>query len=300
MGWRKKLHQNGLAATHAGMDSAFRRNATLVIGLLAVWMLGTLAAGAMYSPTGARSVGVLLAESIPSAGLMVALGIGLSLVVAMIAARLVNAAVGLFILGGGLFVLAHRTGTVQDLLFGGGSLTVVAIETALWSLALLVMAAFVFRFGGPLRDVEPDENHRHPHPILSREAIIMAIAGALVLPTVWVVAQTPMKGQMLAAVFVGALVSGMAGRLLSPHVQPILIFATPCLFGAVGHVLGIMMVHGAPAEAWVAGRLPAFNLPMPIDYAAGTLLGVSFGLGWAKSFLQHEETQTKPARATAG
>jgi hypothetical protein len=44
-------------------------------------------------------------------------------------------------------------------------------------------------------------------------------------------------------------------------------------------------------EAYISGSLTALARPMPLDYLAGSLLGVSFGLGWAKSFLHHEQPQ---------
>jgi hypothetical protein len=49
-------------------------------------------------------------------------------------------------------------------------------------------------------------------------------------------------------------------------------------------------------DAYIAGALGALARPMPLDYLAGALLGVSFGLGWAKSFLHHEAV---PAAASA-
>ena len=50
-----------------------------------------------------------------------------------------------------------------------------------------------------------------------------------------------------------------------------------------------MTVSGPLADAVVNGTLPVLSLPMPIDYAAGSLMGVSMGLGWARGFLHHEE-----------
>ncbi len=53
-------------------------------------------------------------------------------------------------------------------------------------------------------------------------------------------------------------------------------------------------------EALVTQSIPALSLPMPIDYAAGSLLGVSMGLGWAKSFQQQEQEQApESGNATA-
>ncbi len=42
-------------------------------------------------------------------------------------------------------------------------------------------------------------------------------------------------------------------------------------------------------HTFVDNAVPKFSRPMPIDYAAATLMGVAFGLGWAKSFLHHED-----------
>ena len=72
-------------------------------------------------------------------------------------------------------------------------------------------------------------------------------------------------------------------------VAAILLFAAPCVFGAVGQAIGLFLMRGTPEAAFVDGRLPAFILPAPIDYAAAGLMGVSVGLGWARSFLHQEE-----------
>jgi hypothetical protein len=111
------------------------------------------------------------------------------------------------------------------------------------------------------------------------------------LPIVWLIAQSPMKGQMIGATFFGGMAAGLIGRLISPHVQPILLFASPVAFGALGHVLAMLLLNMPLDDAWVAGELPRLSRPMPLDYVAGSLMGVSVGVGWARSFLHHEEQQ---------
>ena len=62
------------------------------------------------------------------------------------------------------------------------------------------------------------------------------------------------------------------------------------------------MLRGASlSDAYVNGSVPMLSLPMPLDYAAGTLIGIPLGLGWAKSFLHEEEDdeRTKSAPSTA-
>ncbi len=91
---------------------------------------------------------------------------------------------------------------------------------------------------------------------------------------------------------------GLAGRLVAPRAQPVLLFAAPCLFGVIGHLIGLAMTSGALDVAFVNGSISRLSLPMPIDYAAGSLLGVSVGVGWARSFLHEEEPV--PSRPPTG
>ena len=126
-------------------------------------------------------------------------------------------------------------------------------------------------------------------PWWKRHGLPGAACGILVLPGVWLIARSPLQGQTLIAVVLGAMAAGLVGRLVSPHVQPVLLFATPCFFGAAGTLIAARAILGPPSDAYVNGTLPTLILPMPIDYAAGSLMGVSMGLGWAKGFLHHEE-----------
>lgn len=276
----------------ATMIDAVRRNTALVLGVAICGMIFTLASPAMRMSTGAPGPSILQAES-PAVAILAVLGcMVMAVVIACVVGKVVNTAVGLFVLGAGVFILANRGGSLTHLVSANGSMNVVVIEVVLWALLVLVATLAVFRVAGPLTDVEPDEFNRRPHWLLSKSAAISAGAGVLVLPVVWAIAQTPMKGQALAAVILGAMAAGLAGRLFSPHVQPKLLFASVCVFGAIGHlVAGILEpnVH----SALVARTVSAFQIPMPVDYAAGSLLGVAMGLGWAKSFLHHEENQQK-------
>jgi xanthine/uracil permease len=154
---------------------------------------------------------------------------------------------------------------------------------------VLAATLVVFRLGGPLPDVRLDKPGRSPHPLFSLDALKAAGMGVLVLPIVWLVAQSPMKGQVIGAVFVGAMAAGAAGRLISPNAQPILLFFSPVLFGVVGCVIGAALLKAPLEEAFVADAIPSLLLPMPADYATGSLMGVAVGLGLVKSHIHHEE-----------
>ena len=54
-------------------------------------------------------------------------------------------------------------------------------------------------------------------------------------------------------------------------------------------------MNNSMTEAFVQHAIPVMSYPLPIDYAAGSLMGVAFGLGWAKSFLHHEDDEEEHA-----
>ncbi len=217
-------------------------------------------------------------------------GLAAATIVGAVVGRLTNAVMGLFVIGFGLGMLALRFGSIQDLAFADGSLPLLALETVLWAVAVLGSTLVVFWIAGPLGDFVADEEDE---PASSRWSLGGAAAGIVMLPVVWLMARSELRGQTLAATILGGLVAGMLARLLSPQTQPRLIFATACLAGAVGHLIGAVVIQVSTADgmaaAYVASTLPAVSLPLPIDYAVGSLIGVSMGLGWAASFVQHEQ-----------
>ena len=282
------------------MIAAIKRNGTFVVGVAACGFLCAAARPFALSPRGASGPTFLQAESPVAAVVALTVAAGLATAVAVVVGRVINTAVALFVLGAGFFVLAHGMETVRDLAFAGGSLTWLAIETLLLAGLLLAAVAVVFRLSGPLPDIHPREGRAEAESVWGARALgAAAAAGLIVLPVVWLVAQSPLKGQAIGAVFVGSMVAGLAGRLLSPHVQPLLLFVSPLVFGAVGHLLAAARTGDPLDAAYVAGGLSHLSYPMPIDYLAGTLMGVAVGLGWARSFLHHDGDE-EPEPAAAG
>jgi hypothetical protein len=243
----------------------------------------------LVSSDGDAATSVLAASHpVIAAGVLLA-GLAGAMLVAAAVGRLTNAAVGLFVLGCGLMVPALRSGTIRELALGGGSLTAAAVETLVWALIVGVGAVVVFAAAGPLPDMDPTDDDGRPVRIGSRDGWLGALAGLAVLPVVWVVCQSPMKGQAFMAVVVGAMVAGMMARLVKPHAVPVLLFASPCVFGAVGQIIAAGSLTPPLADDYVTLAIAAWNKPMPLDYGAGALLGVSMGLGWAKTFLHTPE-----------
>ncbi|MHC5024392.1 MAG: hypothetical protein ACYTGG_10865 [Planctomycetota bacterium] len=278
------------------MLDAVKRNATLLVGMLLAAIVCVAVEPYLVGPRGAPGPTILQADSVALAVLAILVAMVLVTLIACVVGRCINTAVGLFVLGTGLYALAGRLATVEELVWSGG-LGLLPVETLLWGIVVLAAVLLVFRVAGPLADIHPPETGHAPHWLISRDALISVAAGVAVIVCVWLFARSSMRGQTIGAVFAGAMVTGMAGRLLAPNVQPVLLFVMPCLFGAIGQAIGLTLIRGTPVTALVDNSLPTLIRPMPIDFAAAGLMGVSVGLGWARSFLHHEEDSAVAAPA---
>jgi len=266
----------------------WRRYGIVFGGGVAAAFICTAAVPFLVASTGSIGPTALQAQSPVTALAAMVVVFGVAAVLAGFVGKYVNAAVGLFVLGAGLWALRLRSATALALIFAEGSVTLVAVETALWGLMVLGATWVVFRIGGPLTDISPVKPGT-TLPWWKKHGLHGAACGALMVPVVWLVARSPLQGQTLMAAVSGGMAAGLAGRLIAPHVQPLLLFASPCFFGAAATLIAGMVVKGSLADAYVANDLPLLILPIPIDYAAGSLMGVSMGLGWAKGFLHHEQ-----------
>jgi hypothetical protein len=158
-----------------------------------------------------------------------------------------------------------------------------AIETMAWAGLVLGASLAVFKVGTLEKDNQESDDGSNDG-IWNLGALKMAGTGVLMLVAVWIIAKSPMKGQMIGATFFGGLAAGMLGRALGQRTDPVLLFAAPMFFGAIGHLVGMLSLTMPLDQAFVLRELSVFSFPMPIDYAAGSLMGVSVGWGWAESF----------------
>ena len=201
---------------------------------------------------------------------------------------------GMLIIGIGLGWTCLQLEPVQTVILNG-STGLLAAEGMLWGLLVLLMAATVLRIGGPYVNLMQNDDGSTDHWANSVAAIKLAACGACVLPVVWLIAQSPMKGQVVIATTLGGVAAGLVGRLASPTVQPVLLFPAVCVFGALGQWVTGLWLPSDPAALVAAGQLPAIVLPLPIDYAAGALIGVPIGISWANSFLEKQDSSQSPA-----
>ena len=111
----------------------WRRYAVVFLGMLLTAALCALAIPFSMNPRGAAGPTALQAESAVPVVSAIIVCFGLATGIAGYVGRLINGAVGLFVLGVGLSVLAWRWETIEELAFSEGSLGLVGLETALWA-----------------------------------------------------------------------------------------------------------------------------------------------------------------------
>ncbi len=217
------------------------------------------------------------------AAIALAVGAAACTAVACAVGRLINAAVGLFVLGCGLAVLAGRCGTIVDAAFDGDRLLPMALETLAWGAAALAMSAAVFRASGPLLDI-PARDAKGPFvaEVFNADAFRGALAGLVAVAVAWFFLRTDMKGQAIGTTVVAGALSAIAARRLQPGVQPILLMAAPILALGLAQLFTALTLKAPLDAAVTAGALPGWSRAMPIDVAAGALIGVPVGLGWSK------------------
>lgn len=265
------------------MPDAIIRYTTLTLGLFATALVMVLATGSLVSVRGVAGPTVLASLTPVQGVLAVLVCLLVSLGVAIVVGRILNAVVAAFVLGAGIAVLSMQCGTHLDQLFDGDRSVLIALETMIWAVAVLLMVAVLFRCTGPLPE-QPAKRAAdafRPAAVFSPTALKSCLAGASMLVAIALFGVNDLKGQMIGACVVGGIVSGAVGRMLAPEEQPILIFAAPVVFGAIGQAYAI----GGGADTvsdWLSGTQSALGLPTPMDIAAGAMMGVAVGLAWSR------------------
>lgn len=203
--------------------------------------------------------------------------------VACVVGRLLNAAVGLFVLGCGVATVAGRGGTIIDAAFDGDVLLPIACETLAWGAMVAVASACVFRVSGPLLDMPArTKGASFASEALNADALRGLLSGLLCVVALWFFTRTGLKGQALGAAVAGSVATAFAARRMLGGAQPILLAAAPVLACGLAQLWTALNFKAPLDQAFVAHALPGWSMAMPADIAAGALLGLPIGLGWSK------------------
>jgi hypothetical protein len=98
----------------------------------------------------------------------------------------------------------------------------------------------------------------------------------------YLLSRTELKGQAIGAAVVGGVATAFLGRRLVGDSQPILLMATPVFAIGIAQLFTAYALKAPLDQVVVQRGLPGWSMAMPVDIAAGTLIGIPMGLGWTK------------------
>ena len=275
----------------------FVRYAVLWLGVIVCSLLAIPVGSTMTSDFGFVGPTMLQAANPVWSAIAMAILVILYTVLALVLARELNPAVALFVVGWGLGVLALSTSGISEFAWSEGSLWALGFETILWSIVLGLLVWVVMRLSGGLPDVPHDwrvEPVGSFASLSSKPSLLAFACGAIALPLSWLLLADTLNAQALGAVVLASFFAGMAGRVAAPRLDPILIYFGVPLLGGIAQLVVASGWSGSLPDALVTGDIPRLASVMPLDWVAGSLLGVSMGIGWARSFIvqdiaEHED-----------
>ncbi|MAI66307.1 MAG: hypothetical protein CMJ26_00345 [Phycisphaerae bacterium] len=264
------------------------KTGVVLVALAIVGFLGSWEASALVSTRGELGPTVLQAQSPISALVAVLITLGVSSFIAGFVARFTTTISGMLVLGFSLFVMAMKMDGIEGFIYGGGNVNLLIIEALLLSVLVLLCTLIVFAIGGPVKDVQqasvPNESNFWKVSLIS----------LAILPVVYIIAQTPMRGQAIGASAVGGVAIGFLARQFIPTIQPVMLYPLPIAVGGLGYFFG-SIINPLSDVAFAQQSISPLLYPMPIAYGAGIVMGVSIGLSWAVSFAEKPETDAQEA-----
>ena len=263
----------------------------VALAFMAAWPLQRAAGGE------AGTAFVLAANPIVAAvAVLAAMLVGSIIAVSL--ARLVTPMTGLAVLGAGMAWAAMDLGTIRPVIASGDA-GLLAVDGMVWTIAVLLVSWMALCTNHPMRQVEVHQPADGPiDPLRSPEALRVLALGLAAIPIVWLIAASEFRGQTILATTLGAYGSAMLVRFVAPGVTPVLLPVGVVLAGTLaGWVSGVFELPEAVASIWAKGQVPRLILPLPIDWAAGALLGTAVGYG---AFWSIDEAEANAPRAAAG
>lgn len=267
------------------------KTAILIVVLASAALVGSTGALWLGSPRGGLGPTIFQAIEPVSASIAILIVITMASLFGILVAKVSSSASGMFVVGFALFALAMRTQGVSEYIFSQGTASLLMIEAIGISLVILGSSMLIFRFGGPLKDVPFNQEECWDASFSPRSIGMTLLVSLAMLPMIWLVAVSPSKGQVIGAAVVGGIVVACLARKFIPHLQPILLFATPTAIAAVGYLVANSM--GISDIAFTQNKISPLIFPMPLEYAGGSLMGIAIGLSWGTSLAKKVGPETR-------
>ncbi len=257
---------------------AWIRTFVVIVAVGFVGFVGNWQASSLVSARGALGPSMLQTTSPIYSVFAILITVGIASVVGGFIARMTSSTVGMFILGFSIFAMSLKLAGVEEFVMNDGNYTLLILETAFLSAIVLLGTLIVFGIGGPLQCVQkPCADEKAA--VLVGKAILISV---VILPVVWFIANSPTKGQVIGATALGGILIGFLARQVLQTMQPLLLFCFPIAFGGVGYIIGLAISESTPT-ALAQQTMSPLLFPMPLEYAAGVIIGLSLGLGWTSS-----------------
>jgi hypothetical protein len=264
------------------------RSAIVVISLAVVGFLGDWQASALTSSRGSLGPTILQSLSPISSLMGVLITVAVASLIGGFVGRLTSTTTGMFILGFALFAMALKLEGAEELILSEGSFNLLILEAILLSAIILLGAIIVFGISGPLKCVQKRTSEDRL-TIQVGKAVLISLT---IIPVIWLIAITPDKAQVIGAAAVGGIVIVVLLRQFLGSMQPLLLFALPTAMGGIGYFIGVTL-GGTDPSSFAQQEMSTLLFPMPLDYAAGAIIGLSLGLSWTAS----TENETAPELA---
>jgi len=275
------------------MLRALARMMGMFIGIAVCAAIGLAAGGRAIAADGAPAAALIHCASPDTAiGAAIAAAAIVSLIAAAYA-RLTGFHFGVILMGIACAAYGTRTGTAADFARAGGDGRLLALETLACG-AAIALTVWAFARLAPAAAATPAQ--AGPSPTRRLAAIVIGLI--VVAPVAWLISRSEMRGQVVAAATLASAVSALASSLVAAEPRSGLRYLTPCIAGAAWFAIVWMWAGGVDPVNPAAGWSP-LALPMPQDWAAGSLIGVTLGNSWARSFMadvtEAETNQATPA-----
>lgn len=210
--------------------------------------------------------------------------------IAVAGGKLTHRYTGAVIYGLGWVFILYRSPGVIDILqllsvTGRGSVNLFVwdcVYLVLWAVLSMITIGLLTRFT-PTR--YEDENK--PLAKENLRTVITLIISGLILT--WVFVRTDIRGQVVFGTMGAFAVATMITRLLWPNCNGSVLFIAPFVAGCVGYISGVFIVGNDALEMLISSSLWPLVKPMPLDYLGSGVVGVSLGIGLARSFSQEPE-----------
>jgi hypothetical protein len=288
----------------------------LVLGALIA--VGPLAATLLYNlrdADGGHAVTFLVNGNLSNGLAAGVVLLAAAAVVGLVGSHFLSLNTGLLAAGLVLAMGRWREGTLEELVRragGGKDLTMLAVEGAVVTLVAAgltwLMVKVAHRAQQPLADPTSPQarvpvearsgalltgaGEGKPLPVLMA-ALVAGVAAAGVVA--WLLSVSGNRGQTFAAAIFAAIAAGSAAQVMASsrgfHVTPVTPMLSMAVLALAGPIVAAQM-HGSGLMAAVyAGSVFSLARPISLDWAAGALLGVPIGLGWAGSMLDRRHHQ---------